>query len=128
MTPAAIATAFWLLQIILLGYLLPQLDRQNHVQQSLALLQAREQPIITYHKFSPAYVFNHRAPVHFARTAADYDLLIQKFGDQCPLVLTVDDRKNDIDCDPRLQFLFKQKDLFERPVTTIYRYEKESCP
>ena len=124
----AIATAFWLLQIILLGYLLPQLDRQNHVQQSLALLQAREQPIIAYHKFSPAYVFNHRAPVHFARTAADYDLLIQKFGDQCPLVLTVDDRKNDIDCDPRLQFLFKQKDLFERPVTTIYRYEKESCP
>lgn len=122
------AVAFGLLQLIVLGHLLPRLDQENHVQRSLALLQAQEQPVIAYHKFSPSYVFNHGAPIHFARTAEDFQAFIQTYGDQCPIVLTVDDRKNDIDCDPRLQLLFKQKDLFERPVTVIYRYENEFCP
>ncbi|MEL6656280.1 MAG: glycosyltransferase family 39 protein [Bacteroidota bacterium] len=124
-----IAGSFCLLQMILLGYLFPRLDATNHVLQSRPFIPEAQPPIIAYHKFSPAYVFQYGAPIHFARTAADFETYIQQYGEQCPMVLTVADRVNDIDCDPRLQFLFQQKDLFERPVTVLYRYENdESCP
>lgn len=121
-----IASAFVLLQILLFTLLLPQLDRKNHVQQSQYLFTPGTR-VIAYHKFSPAYVFYHDQPIRLAKTAKEFEALIQQYGGQCPLVLTTTDRKNDIDCDQRLQLLFQQKDLFENPVTIIYRYEYESC-
>lgn len=119
-------SAFLILQLLLFTILLPHLDQKNHVQQSRYLFEPGE-PVIAYHQFSPAYVFYHDHPIRLAKTAATFEELIAQYGAQCPLVLTTADRKNDIDCDPRLRLLFQQKDLFENPVTIIYRYEDESC-
>ncbi len=120
-TFSIIATSFILLNLLFFGEVLPTLDDANPVKKSVNILK-NEDTIVAFGLFNPAYVFYLKKviPVY-----SEVNELKNIPGNQDVFIIMREQNLERLDEFDNIQIIFKGKDLFEKPVSTIVKWERE---
>jgi hypothetical protein len=119
---ATIAAGFVLLNLLFFGILLPTLDDENPVKKSASILK-NEMQVVACGLFNPAYVFYLQRKIPVYANASE----LQKIPGREDVFIILREHNlekfnvNDLE---NIQILFKGKDLFEKPVSTIVKWER----
>jgi len=114
------AAGFILATLLFHFFAFPMADRQNPVAQSIDEL--RGEKVVAYKRFNPSYAFYLNRPIERIHSPAE---LADRLKSE-PETRVISTKKHlaEIDSIPRLNLVFSQKDLFERPTTIILSYDR----
>ena len=116
----ALWSGFWLFQVYVLLWLLPQIGQRSQVTAALPLL--REAPeFIALGRFAPAFVYELDRRIE----SVDSSRQLRDYLAEAPdgtLILTAERYRDRLPAELDLRPVFRQKDLFEYPTTLIFRY------
>jgi 4-amino-4-deoxy-L-arabinose transferase-like glycosyltransferase len=110
------AITFALTGIALLYFVMPVLMGRNPVDQSMALVKARDRAVVCYRKTNPAYIFNLERTVPVVNTPEELQQFIGEHHNVT--ILTRADDSTDIQS-LGLKTVYRGKDLFENPTTVV---------
>lgn len=100
--------------------LLPAIDQANQVNRSLALL--KEQEVAYYQRFAQGYAFYLDGPKQVLEDVEALEQWRMEHPRDTLYLVTTKRSVRELPSDVLGALIFQQKDLFERPVTEIYRY------
>ena len=108
-----ILSSSWILTAVLFFYIcFPRIDKINPVSQTLPLLEGRN--VAYYGDLNPAYIFALKSPVKELKSEAEVEEFLAAQG----RLITQEKYLTELSS-VKTNILFRQKDLFEKPITII---------
>ncbi len=100
----------WIIMILLFFYVIfPKIDKENPVYQALKLIP-REQPVLSYHRYNPAFSFYIRKPIPNIATP---EALAQYLQQPDTYIITWEKYLKRLPQAENLPVIFQKKELFE---------------
>lgn len=112
--------SFIVLLIAIFSFTLPKVDAVNPVSRSLDLVKTSPQPLAYYKTINPAFVFA-LGPVKKLSTPGELEQFVQQHGGAT--IISTENDWSEISS-PCFAQLFSGRDLFETPVTVVYRCDR----
>lgn len=116
-----IAGSFILVNLLLFGSVLPTLDDENPVKRSAELITGKRY-VVAYGLFNPAYVFYLQQQIPVYNNVSELQSI--KTSSEVYIILRERNMGN-LKSLQNTNVLFKGKDLFENPVSTILKWEPD---
>ncbi len=115
-----IAAAFLYTSFLVYFHLLPAIDQKNQVARSLPFLEGKE--VVYYRRFAQAYAFYLGDPKPQLETPEELTNYLARTTADTVYIVTTHRVSDDLEPLDVGAPIFRQKDLFELPITEIYRY------